>query len=572
MPDRPVMRSRSPARIIRTRRRWSSVSWGLSAIFAVGLLAWTLTYWFDIRDSSGSGSTSQVLLTIVVTDSTTGRPVDGAQVSSATESALTDSLGIARLSRPVEPVLLTISRTGYEPVYGTADASSDEQQAVGLTPSQSVSALNAEGLAAGGSSDSANQSALSQQPPVSDAEKPSNDGNAIESVGVTGHVTDSGGDAIVDAAVLAGSTVVRTDVNGLFELPDVTPGTELRIWASGYEDMMSLASANGDLIVRLQRRDINSVYLTGTRLNDEAKIQELIDLANSTEINAIVVDIKEGQVYYDTGIEFFRDAEAVDPVFDPAALVRRLHDNGIYAIARLVVFNDPVVAEHRSDLAVHDEYGEIWRGYNGAAWVNPFHRELWQPNIDLAVEAAGLGFDEIQYDYVRFPSDGDLTTADFGPNYTEEGRVGAIVDFLRQSRAALEPLAVKLAADIFGIVAVYPEDQGIGQRLADFAAVVDYICPMVYPSHFYEDSIGVDGAPNAFPYETVQIAIGLGASRIPGFELKIRPWLQDFSMGDPPYGPNEVRAQISAAMEEGASGWMLWNPHSDVTTEALDAA
>jgi hypothetical protein len=254
-------------------------------------------------------------------------------------------------------------------------------------------------------------------------------------------------------------------------------------------------------------------------------------------------------------------------------LVKKFKDHGIYTIARQVVFNDPRVAEANHDLAVQDEVsGDVWRGYDGGAWVNPFKQELWQPNIDLAVEAAGFGFDEIQYDYIRFPSDGDLSTADFGPDYTEEGRVAAIIDFLKMTRKQLEPTGAMLAVDVFGIIAIYPDDQGIGQRLADVAKVVDYVCPMIYPSHFDITSIDVGGEPNDLPYETISTSVYLALDKMPGNELKLRPWLQDFAWGDQPYDADQVRAQITATEEQEGSGWLLWNAGSEFTEDALNPA
>ena len=182
-----------------------------------------------------------------------------------------------------------------------------------------------------------------------------------------------------------------------------------------------------------------------------------------------------------------------------------------------------------------------------------------------------MGFDEVQFDYVRFPSDGDLSTAEFGAQYTyqEDERVQTIVDFLTMAREQLTANGVKTAADVFAIVAIFPDDQGIGQRFADFTNVVDYICPMIYPSHFTAGPLGMDESPNANPYDTVLITMNSAAGKVPGQVLKIRPWVQDFTLGDPPYGVAEVQAQVDAALEAGASGWMLWNPDSAFTAGAL---
>lgn len=183
-----------------------------------------------------------------------------------------------------------------------------------------------------------------------------------------------------------------------------------------------------------------------------------------------------------------------------------------------------------------------------------------------------MGFDEIQLDYIRFPSDGDLSIAEFGKEHTfkQEERVGVIVDFLKEARDQFTAHHVKTGADVFAIVAVSSDDQGIGQRFADVTRVVDYISPMIYPSHFTAGALGMDEEPNAEPYETLKITMAMAAEKVPGMVLKIRPWLQDFTWGDPPYGPKEVRDQIDATMEEGGSGWMLWNPNGTVTRGALE--
>ena len=389
---------------------------------------------------------------------------------------------------------------------------------------------------------------------------------------LTGTIRDASGQPIWQATVLSGGVFVQTETDGTYTLDGVDPAAPVRVWASGYADQFLEVPSEGTLDVSLERQDIKAAYLTGPKLGEQETFDYLINTINATELNALVIVVKEYNVYYETGVQFFQDADAVQPVIDPAAMVAELHANGIYAIARLVVFNDPVIAEAHPELAVKDINGGVWRGTDGNAWVNPFKTELYQPNIDLALELAAMGFDEIQYDYIRFPSDGDLSTSDFGPVWDEEARVGAIVGFLEMTQQQLKLTGAKLAVDVFGVAAVFPDDQGIGQRIADFAPSVDYVCPMVYPSHFDDGFMGLPGNPNDLPYETIELAIGLGQQKIPGMELKMRPWLQDFSWGDREYGPEEVRAQIDATMDQGASGWMLWNPDSYVTIGALQSS
>jgi hypothetical protein len=196
---------------------------------------------------------------------------------------------------------------------------------------------------------------------------------------------------------------------------------------------------------------------------------------------------------------------------------------------------------------------------NGVAWVNPFNEEVWAANIDLALELAGRGFNEIQFDYVRFPTDGDLAAMDFGREVTESIRVETIAGFLGEARSTLSADGTMVGADVFGFTLLL-DDLGIGQNVGRIAEVVDYVCPMVYPSHFPDGSIDVDGPPNDFPYETIEISLSAGEEKVARSRGKLRPWLQDFSLpGMSDYGAAEVRAQIDAAEANGAAGWMIWN-------------
>lgn len=589
MYDRTARHPYGPYRLSKRRRRWDGVSWWLSSIFAIALLAWGLTWWFGIRgDDGANGVASSRVVTFQVTSAEDGRPIQGAIVSFPGGSASTGSDGSVALNLPDGAVELSISATGFEPVYGTADPGIDDRQSVALRPS-STSAVDDSALAPAASeptptveAQSADQSPAVQNAPTeaaptvdltptaaTGAPTPPGEATADPGAAIAGTILDQDGNPIWDATVLFGSTFARTAQDGTFRLANVPVGSEVEVWASGYADQR-VTAAQG-MQVRMTRQNINAAYLTGAKLTDEATIQAIIDLAKTTDINAVVIDMKEGTVYYDTDVQFFIDADAVFPAFDPASLVKRFEEAGLYTIARIVVFNDPVVAENRPELAIRTVDGGVWRGWNGAAWVNPYHQELWQPNIDLGLEAARMGFDEVQFDYVRFPSDGDLSIAEFGTQYTyaEDERVDTIASFLSMARDQLTAAGVKTAADVFAIIAIFPDDQGIGQRFADFTKVVDYICPMIYPSHFTAGPLGLDGSPNAMPYETVLITMNSAAKKVPGEVLKIRPWIQDFTMGDPPYGVPQVADQVRAVAEAGGSGWMLWNPNSQFTAGAL---
>ncbi len=318
---------------------------------------------------------------------------------------------------------------------------------------------------------------------------------------------------------------------------------------------------------------VKAIHYNPAFVDDPDGLARLVDLVDRTELNAIVVDVKEDGVYYHTGVPLFRDAGDVTPFFDVTALLDTLRAHDVYAIARLVVFKDTALAGARPDLAVTDTTtGGVWHDDNGVAWVNPFAAEVQAANADLALELARLGFDEIQCDYVRFPTDGDLGVMDFGRPVTEEVRGQTIVSFLGSVADTLAPIGAKLGADVFGYTLLF-DDIGIGQNVGPIAGVVDAVCPMIYPSHFPNGSIAVDGHPNDFPAETIAISLASGEEKLPNQTRKLRPWLQDFSLpGLRAYGPADVRAQIDAAEAAGVGGWMVWNAANDYHESAFNPA
>ena len=329
------------------------------------------------------------------------------------------------------------------------------------------------------------------------------------------------------------------------------------------------ARSNGRAAARRQMAEgIRAVYLNPLALSVE-QVVGLVRLIEETEINAVVVDVKEDGIYVPTDADLFLAAGEVNSaILDADALLRTLAERNIYSIARVVTFRDSYLAEARPDLAVLDAVtGQPWRSYDGLAWLNPFKQETWEAYARFASELAAQGFDEIQFDYVRFPSDGDMSTLDFGLPVDETLRSDTIAAFLGYCGDELRPSGVRTAADVFGYTLLL-DDIGIGQNIAKIAEVVDVICPMIYPSHFPEGSIAVPGHPNDFPRETIEISLAAGATKVePG---RLRPWLQDFSLaGMTPYSEFHVREQIDAAEAAGAGGWMLWAADSVYTNAAL---
>jgi hypothetical protein len=300
-----------------------------------------------------------------------------------------------------------------------------------------------------------------------------------------------------------------------------------------------------------------------------SRFDDLTAMIGRTELNAVVIDIKDerGEISWEPRSPQARMAAAgLRKMVDPAATIRALHRKDVYVIGRIVTFQDSMLAKARPDLAVQDTHGGIWRSTKGLAWLDPYSTEAQDYDISLAVEAIELGFDEIQFDYVRFPTDGDTTRMWF-PHKDERLPHEVIRDFLVRARKQIVPRGAYLSVDLFGLTALVSDDLGIGQRIELIAREVDYISLMLYPSHYHKPEYGIPD-PEAEPYKTVSLSLRDAMRRIRGTGAKLRPWLQDFTMRTP-YLPVEVRAQIEAAEDLGVDEWLLWNARNRYTEDAL---
>jgi len=580
-------RALAPIRGTRSPRRWDRLSWRTSLLlFCVPLV---LLLGSVMLRGSSSASPAVVLR---VTDRYTKQPLAGVQVVAGNQTMTSDEEGVVRLPALEEPVLLTVQRDRYEPMHGRLAAEHDGDQSLALRPTtlegtiadvqsgapldgRLVSFVSAAGQGPPVTTGADGVYRLDNVPPDARVRVDGVDYGVVEEpIGertrvdfalklsvVTGVVTDASGAPLEGATIKTAQAEAVTGADGAYKLTGAGDATEVLVAAPGYEEQR-LPVANGQAAAAaLEPKQIKALYWGTSELSDPAELDARIEIADRTEINAVVIDVKEDAIFYDTQVPFFRGIDGmINPVYDPKTVIAKLHERGIYAIARMVIFKDPLVAEARPDLAVTDDVtGGSWRDSIGAAWVNAFNQELWQANADLAVELANLGFDEVQYDYIRFPSDGDLTTANFGPDYSQEARRGAIRGALETARDKLRPTGVAFAADFFGIVALFDDDQGIGQYLEDIVPLVDYVCLMAYPSHYefgnIRDANGEPLDPNSYPYETIKFTLDRVQERMPDeSRLKLRPWLQDFYE----YEYDQVRAQIRAAEEFGTSGWMIW--------------
>ncbi len=302
---------------------------------------------------------------------------------------------------------------------------------------------------------------------------------------------------------------------------------------------------------------------------DSAFFKEMASLVERTELNGMQIDVKDesGRVAYPSQVALA--VEVGSPLDQGGVNIDRVMDKcwyeDIYPIARVVCFKDPVVASKRPDLAVHHSAGGRW---GDGSWLDPYNRENWDYLLELAVEASRKGFKEIQLDYVRFPSDGNTTTCVFpaqGEDTREKKQV--IADFLKYMRDGLKPLGVVLSADVFGLTASHQGEMGIGQDVTAMGQYLDYMCPMVYPSHYNSGEYNIDN-PEANPHDTVYHSLVDFQEKLEGTPCKLRPWLQDFSL-TLNYGVTEVQSQIRACYELGIEEWLLWDPHCTFTEDAL---
>ncbi|HEY6091910.1 MAG TPA: putative glycoside hydrolase [Gemmatimonadales bacterium] len=309
------------------------------------------------------------------------------------------------------------------------------------------------------------------------------------------------------------------------------------------------------------------------------KLWQLVRLADSTEINAFVVDVKDdtGCLLYPSEVKVAQDIGATKCVRtkDVATRLDTLRAHNIYTIARIVVAKDPLLAERKTAWSVQRrDGGGLWRDRIDIAWVDAFNDSVWIYAAQLAAEAVHLGFNEVQFDYVRFPDEPKeaLAEAVFSarkPGESEREGVQAGIAILT---SRLQPLGIPVTFDIFGLTSSATGDLGIGQVWEDFVTVADVVLPMVYPSHYYRGSYGL-AWPNGEPYRVVHNALNeaIERSRPLARAAVIRPYLQAFTLGrrKPRYTPHEIREQIRAAEELGIDTWVLWNPRSVYQRDSL---
>lgn len=341
------------------------------------------------------------------------------------------------------------------------------------------------------------------------------------------------------------------------------------------------------VVTHIQTPDsLRGIYMTSWIAGTPSLRQRLINLVDDTELNTIVIDIKDdtGKVSYEVRDPFLREIGSFeDRIGDIENLIDELHKKNIYVIGRIAVFQDPFLTKRWPEESVQTSSGNVWKDRKGLSWMDPSSERVWKYIVALAKDSYEIGFDEINFDYVRFPTDGSLDDMVF-PKSGHQDKSGVIEKFFSYVDQKLRG-KFPISVDLFGLVTSATDDMGIGQMLEKTLPYFDYVGPMVYPSHF-QDGYNGYADPNDYPYEVIKASMGSAVARLnalknatstpieisEGLSLaQLRPWLQDFDYGAD-YDANDVRAQIQATYDVGLNSWILWDASNQYTKSALKAS
>lgn len=402
------------------------------------------------------------------------------------------------------------------------------------------------------------------------------DGGLVElrlaPVVLRGRVVSTDGRALPLVNVRLGETEVQTDVQGQFTFVRAGAGP-LSLSRPAWAEVATTWDGQGnDLVLTMAPRVIRALRVSGPKAGEPSAWSELIELAAGSAINALVIDIKDeqGTVLHDTSVALAHDIGSVDVAYDLDAVVGDMDAEGLYKIARVVAFQDPILATSDSNLAAWDvETGRAWRTGSGVAWLDPTDPAAWDYSLDLGEEACRRGFDEIQFDYVGFPFGGSVSTLQFDDfefdDYfslpAQQKRVETVAAYLTAARDRLNPLGCAVAADIFAIVLESPTDEGVGQMPEALSSAVDVLSPMIY-THLYQSGWAGFDEPNDHAPEIVSIAVRAGIQRMIGLGI-LRPWVQRAFLDE-----SEILA-VQAEVEAKDLGWMLWSSTADFNADML---
>ncbi len=327
---------------------------------------------------------------------------------------------------------------------------------------------------------------------------------------------------------------------------------------------------------------VKAIYMTQCVAGTPSFRKDLVKIADETEINSIIIDIKDytGSLVFRSNKELLKENGGGGcRSIDIREFIESLHKKGIYVIGRITVFQDPFYTSLRPDLAIKlfSSKTTVWKDYKGLSFIDAGAEDFWEYIVAVSKESYAIGFDELNFDYIRFPSDGNMQ--DIYYPFSEEkiladpdfGKAKVVRNFFAYLHDNLKDTGAILSADLFGMTTTNGDDLNIGQVLEYAEPYFDYIAPMVYPSHYPKGFLGFEN-PNNHIYEVVNYSMRKGVEKMlnaSSSPLKLRPWLQDFDYGGD-YGPVEVRAQIQATYDAGLTSWMLWSPSNRYTLDALE--
>ncbi|WP_298818051.1 putative glycoside hydrolase [Chloroflexus sp.] len=559
----------------------------------------------------------------VVTDAYTGQPISGAEVSladNATESVLTDTAGRYTLINVPETFTLTVRASDYAPATETVtratalDLSLRPNTLSGVVTNaytgQPVPGATVKLAALSVTTDADGRYVLRDVPTASGEVTVEADGFAAATQAFTRATTldvairpdtlfaqlidATTGKPVPNAAIIATETITSTavsfvrindSVEGRFRLSNLPERGFVQVLAPGYaKRVIPIEPGKMPEQIELEPFYVRGIYITAAVASVPRLVDRFFDLIDQTELNAIVIDIKSdlrddlGMVYYDSQVPLVRELGLSAPRVDFASILAKAKERGIYTIARVQLFShDNALSDARPEWSIRlRSTGEVYADYPGPgiryAYLDPTNQNVWDYNIALAVEAAQMGFDEINFDYIRFP-DWFGTRAEFRDKllFSEPidpvdnpGRMfDVILEFMQRAHYAVNAAGAFMSVDVFGRVVNGPS-LTIAQDMARMGEFTDYVCPMPYPSLWWGGLENI-AVPVKFPYETLQIAVRNGGRQMAASYGKQRPWLQDHTDPWAPvvveYGPAEVRAQIDATEEqpEAASGWLLYD-------------
>lgn len=329
---------------------------------------------------------------------------------------------------------------------------------------------------------------------------------------------------------------------------------------------------------------VKAIYMTQCVAGTRDFRKRLVDLVEETELNSIIIDIKDftGKLSFPIDDNPLLEGMLSDRCHarDMREFIGTLHDKGIYVIGRITVFQDPYYAQKYPHLAVQKESDRsVWEDYKGLNFIDPGAKEAWDHIVRISKESYDIGFDELNYDYIRYPSDGNMRDIYFPITETEVnadpdfGKAKVLRNFFAYLNSEMRDTGAVLSADLFGMTTTNRDDLNIGQILEYAAPYFDYLAPMVYPSHYPRGFNGWQN-PNEHVYDIVKFSMDRGVEKLiaaSSSPLKLRPWLQDFNYGGT-YGAVEVRAQIQATYDAGLTSWMLWDSANTYTREALNSS